>query len=123
MELSVLFKSVLEQDTAPVVICDTKHIIVYMNPVACEHYRKYGGGALVGKSLLACHNERSCEMIKKILVWFGEDPSHNRVHSFWNEKENKDVYIIALRDDMGNLKGYYEKHAYRDRDMTPLYAF
>lgn len=122
MELSLLFKSVLEQDTAPVVICDTEHIIVYMNPAACEHYRKYGGSALVGKNLLACHNERSGEMIKKILAWFREDTAHNRVHTFFSEKENKDVYMIALRNDAGKLIGYYEKHEYRDRDMTAMYA-
>lgn len=117
------FKSVLEQDTAPVVICDTNHMIVYMNPAACEHYRKYGGEALLGKSLLDCHNPRSGELIKKILAWFSEDVSHNRIHTFYNEKQNKDVYMIALRDDAEKLIGYYEKHEYRDRDMTPLYCF
>ena len=121
MELSVLFKSVLEQDTAPVVICDTSHTIVYMNPVACEHYRKYGGEVLLGKSLLACHNEKSGEMINRVLDWFGSDPSHNRIHTFYNEKQNKDVYMIALRNDGGELIGYYEKHEYRNRDLTPMY--
>ena len=94
-----------------------------MNPVACEHYRKYGGEALVGKSLLACHNARSGQIIQKVLDWFSEDPSHNRVHSYWNEKQNKDVYIIALRDSAGALIGYYEKHEYRTRDMSQLYGF
>ena len=121
MELSMFFKSVLEQDSAPVVICDLKHTIVYMNPVACEHYRKFGGEALLGKNLLACHNRRSGELIEKILTWFHEDVSHNRVHTFYNEKQNKDVYMIALRDDEGKLIGYYEKHDLRGRDESPLY--
>lgn len=121
MELSMFFKSVLEQDTAPVVICDPEHTIVYMNPMACEHYRKFGGEALLGKNLLACHNRRSGELIEKILAWFQEDVSHNRVHTFYNEKQNKDVYMIALRDDGGKLIGYYEKHDQRSRDESPLY--
>lgn len=121
MELSMFFKSVLEQDTAPVVICDLEHTIVYMNPVACENYRKFGGEALLGKNLLACHNRRSGELIEKILAWFREDVSHNRVHTFYNEKQNKDVYMIALRDDGGKLIGYYEKHDLRGRDESPLY--
>ena len=115
------FKSVLEQDTAPVVLCDLDHTIVYMNPVACEHYQKYGGSALVGKNLLACHNERSKALIGRVVAWFAEDKTHNRVHTFYNEKQNKDVYMIALRSDDGALIGYYEKHEYRTRDEEPLY--
>ena len=38
--LNKLFKSVLEQDRAPIVICDLEHTIVYMNPVAIERYHK-----------------------------------------------------------------------------------
>ena len=30
--------------------------------------------------------------------------------------------MIALRDRQGALIGYYEKHEYRDRDMTPFYC-
>jgi len=115
------YKSVLEQDTAPVVLCDTNHIIVYMNPVACEHYEKYGGKELVGKDLLACHNSKSAEKIKKVFAWFREDKTHNRVHTAFLEKENTDVYMIALRDDRRELIGYYEKHEYRSRDESPLY--
>ncbi len=122
MKLLNLFKSVLEQDTSPVVICDMDHTIVYMNPVACRHYEKWGGQALLGKDLLNCHNEKSREQIKKILAWFEKAPENNSVHTFYNSKENKDVYMIALRDDAGNLIGYYEKHAYRDRDPEPMYA-
>ena len=36
MELSPFFKSVLEQDRAPIVICDCTHTIIYMNPAAAN---------------------------------------------------------------------------------------
>ena len=53
MELSVFFKSVIDQDRAPVVLCDLDHIIIYMNPAAVRNYAKRGGEKLIGQSLLA----------------------------------------------------------------------
>ena len=38
--LNKLFKSILEQDTAPIVVCDMDDIIVYMNPSAIRIYHK-----------------------------------------------------------------------------------
>ena len=46
---------------------------------------------------------------------------NNRVFTFRNDKENKDVYMIALRDDKQNLIGYYEKHEYRTAENGKLY--
>lgn len=115
------YKSVLQHDTAPVVLCDTNHIIVYMNPVACAHYAKYGGEALLGKSVLCCHGAKSVERIEQVLAWFREDVSHNRVHTIFVEKDALDVYMIALRADDGTLIGYYEKQESRIRDESPLY--
>lgn len=121
MELYPFFKSLVDQDTSAVVICDMDHKIIYMNPVACQRYARYGGERLLGKSLLDCHNEKSGEMIQRVLRWFQASGSNNRIHTFYNKKENKDVYMIALRDEEGRLIGYYEKHEYRDCDMTPFY--
>lgn len=123
MELTSYFKSVLEQDTSAVVICNLKHEIIYMNPTAIERYHKYGGAALLGTNLLDCHNAKSNEIIKKVVAWFQESPSHNRIYTTHNPKENKDVYIIALRDDDGALIGYYEKHEYRNRETAAPYDF
>ena len=116
------FKSVLQQDPAPVVLCDTAHKIIYMNPAACQRYSRFGGEALMGRSLLDCHNASACERIEQVLAWFAAGPDNNCVHTFYNEQENKDVYMVALRDEHGTLIGYYEKHDYRDRDLTPLYV-
>lgn len=115
------FKSVIDMDLCPVVICNLQHEIIYMNPTAIERYSKRGGANLVGKSLLDCHNSESNKKIKDVVEWFKKDKSHNRVYTFRNEKENKDVYMIALRDDEGNLIGYYEKHEYRTAESMKLY--
>ena len=122
LRLTPFFKSIVEQDAAEVVICNTQHRIIYMNPAACEEYAKYGGEALVGKSLLNCHDKESAQMIEKILAWFSSDASHNRVHTFFSEKQNKDVYVIALRNGKNELIGYYEKHESRNRDLTDFYV-
>ena len=39
MEPYVYCKSIVEQDTAPVVVCDPQHTIVYMNPAAVLRYQ------------------------------------------------------------------------------------
>ncbi len=122
MELSPFFKSVLEQDRAPIVICDCTHTIIYMNPAAAKAEEKHGGFSLVGKSIMDCHNERSHQAILRVFDWFREEVSHNIVHTFHNPTVNKDVYIVALRDDSGELIGYYEKHEFRDRETMPRYA-
>lgn len=121
MDLSPYFKSVLEQDRSAVVLCDLDHIIIYMNPAAGERYAKYGGMALVGKSLLDCHGPQSNIMIQKVVDWFEQDRAHDLVYTTHNENENKDVYMVALRDEDGKLIGYYEKHEYRDRETMALY--
>lgn len=121
MELYEFFKSVIDMDTSAVVICDLSHKIVYMNPAAAERYSKRGGTKLVGSSLLDCHGKAGNEKIKQVAKWFGKSPENNLVYTFYNEKENKDVYMIALRDGSGKLIGYYEKHEYRTRETMEMY--
>lgn len=123
MNLDVYFKSIIDADCCAVVICNLAHEIIYMNPAACSRYARRGGAELVGKSLLDCHNGASREMIQKVLDWFGESRSHNRIYTFRNEQENKDVYMVALRGGDGRLIGYYEKHEYRSVETDSLYHF
>lgn len=94
-----------------------------MNPAACKNYSKRGGAALLGSNLLDCHNSKSIEFIHKTIEWFQLSKSNNRIYTYYNEKDNKDVYMIALRDEQGNLIGYYEKHEYRNRETEPFYNF
>lgn len=121
MEINVYFKSIIDQDRAAVVICNLQHEIIYANISAKERYKKYGD--IVGKNLLDCHNSKSCEMIQRVLEWFGADKSHNVMFTTHNERENKDVYMVALRDENGDLIGYYEKHEYRNPEEIEPYNF
>ena len=120
-DINEIYKSVLEADRAAVVICDLEHTIIYMNPAAIDRYSKWGGKALMGKSLMNCHTEKSREMIQKVVDWFRASKDNNLVYTFFNEKENKDVYMVALRNDEGDLIGYYEKHEYRNRETMKMY--
>ncbi len=115
--LNKLFKSILEQDTAPVVVCDMDDIIVYMNPAAQKSYHK----DLTGASIKDCHPPKANEMIEKVLAWFKESRDNNIIYTYRNDEENKDVYMVALRDDDGTLIGYYEKHEYRNAETVGLY--
>lgn len=114
------YRSILDQDRAAVVVCNLQHEIIYMNPAAILNYAKWGGEKLIGKSVLNCHNPNSRENIERVIRWFAEDESHNLVYTFYNEKQNKNVYMVALRDQ-GKLIGYYEKHEYRNRETMPKY--
>lgn len=123
MGLYPYFKSIIDTDRCAVVVCNPAHEIIYMNPAATVRYAKWGGADLIGKSLLDCHNAASGEMIRKVAGWFQESAAHNMIYTFHNAKENRDVYMVALRDEEGGLIGYYEKHEYRAGETMPLYDF
>jgi len=114
------YKSVLDQDRSAVVICNLEHEIIYMNSAAVFNYKKWGGEKLLGRSLMDCHTQKAREKIQQVVDWFAEDKSHNIIYTYHNEKENKDVYMVALRDGEG-LIGYYEKHEYRNAETMKLY--
>lgn len=113
MKISPFFRSIVDSDPAPIVICETDHTIVYLNPSAAERYASMGGMQLIGRSILECHNNESKERIRDIVNWFERGSDNNRVFLAHYEDENKDTYMTALRDDNGRLIGYYEKHEYR----------
>ena len=121
MELNQYFKSIIDSDSQAVVICNLNHIIIYMNPAAAKIYAKHGGEKLVGKSLLDCHQKPSGEIIKDVAAWFAKSINNNYIYTYHNDKDNRDVYMIALRDENGNLIGYYEKHESRNPETMQFY--
>lgn len=120
-KIETMMKSIIDQDLTSVVICDLSHTIVYMNPAAINNYAKRGGAALIGRNLMDCHNAESKKAIESVLEWFKKSVENNRVYTFTNDKDNKDVYMIALRDEAGELIGYYEKHEYRNKETGKPY--
>ena len=112
-----LFKSILEQDKAPIVVCDMESTVLYMNPSAIARYKR----DLTGRSIKQCHPAAANEKIEQVLAWFRRGHDNNIVYTFRNDEENEDVYMVALRGEDGALIGYYEKHEYRNRETAKLY--
>ncbi len=123
MELSKYFRSIVDVDKSAVVICNLEHEIIYMNPAAVLKYKAHGGNKLVGSNLLDCHSPHSCDKIKETVEYFSKHDDINIVFTGHNNSENKDLYIVALRDDNNKLIGYYEKHEYRTAENSKPYDF
>lgn len=115
--LNKLFKSIIDADTQPVVVCDMNSIVVYMNPASIKMYHC----DITGKSIKGCHNADSNEKIDKVIDWFSKSVENNIVFTSFDEKKNKDVYMVALRGDDGALIGYYEKHESREKETAKFY--
>jgi len=54
-----------------ITVCDKDGVIVYMNDKAVKQYEKHGD--LIGKNLFGCHNERSKEIIRRLLSEGGDN--------------------------------------------------
>lgn len=119
MNINTFFKSVIDSDKAPVVICDLEHTVRYMNPAAVARYKV----DITGKSIKSCHNAQSNEKIDRVVDWFKKSKENNTQYISHKDKDNRDVYMVALRDDNGELIGYYEKNEYRNKETAEMYAF
>ena len=115
--LNKLFKSIIDADAQPVVVCDINSTVVYMNPASITMYHC----DITGKSIKDCHNSDSNDKIDRVIEWFSKSKDNNIVHTFYDEKKNKDVYMVALRDDEKELIGYYEKHESREKETAGFY--
>lgn len=91
--------------------------MVYMNPASITRYKV----DITGKSIKQCHNADLGAKIDRVVAWFAESKDNNIVFTYHSEKENKDVYMVALRDSGDTLISYYEKHEYRNQETKELY--
>ena len=57
-----------EEFGAAVTVCDERGVILSMNAAAAETFKKDGGRALVGKSLLDCHPEPARARVADLLA-------------------------------------------------------
>ena len=121
MEIDKYLRAFVETDMNQIVICDTNHIIVYMNKVAIEKFSDLGGADLIGKSLMQYLGVETQSRIEAIVSWFSESPDNNWVYTYRNEASQTDMYAVALRDENGNLIGYYEKRRSTFPEAEELY--
>ena len=107
MECERLLEAILNSLKDPVLFARPDHVITYMNDAAADHYSR--GRALLGQSLLDCHNEQSCRVIAEVLTRFADGEDECLI----SENEERRLYMRAVRDADGRLLGYYERYEAR----------
>ena len=118
-DISSFFKSYVETEEVPVVMCDLDYRIIYANRSALEEFGKYD--LTVGRSLRLYMNEESLSKINVVVEWFKESTDNNRIFVGRIEEENTDLYITAVRDENNNLIGFCNKRKNRNADKCEPY--
>lgn len=104
-----MYKELLDSLVDPIVMADTDHVMVYMNKAAEKQFEKWGGKKLLGKSVFDCHNDKSCDMIREILSKMQGGLDEKMI----TDNEKKRVFMRAVRDETGQVIGYYERYEYK----------
>ncbi|ADY56311.1 hypothetical protein Sgly_2018 [Syntrophobotulus glycolicus DSM 8271] len=108
MEREKLLSYILDSYPYPILFADCDHIIRYMNKRAQYHYyRERGYRDLIGKSLFDCHqNAKSEEIIRETVERLKNHGNEAFLHV---NVRNERVYIVPVRDENGELIGYFER--------------
>ena len=100
-------KLIIDALPFPVVFVDVNHTIQFLNKTAKFHYyQERGYSDLVGKSIFECHHEKSKEKIVKL---FETLKTHGREVFLGVSGKNERIYMTPVRDDKGELIGYFER--------------
>jgi len=96
--------AILDSLKDPILVADTEHVTQYMNKAAIAHYEE--GEALIGRSLLDCHNKKSQQMMIEILAQMHEGLEERLI----TDDEEHRIYMRVVRDPAGEVLGYYERY-------------
>jgi DUF438 domain-containing protein len=100
-------RMILDALPFPIVFVDTDHTIRFVNKRAKFHYYEERGlKDLIGKSIFECHNEKSKEKILKIVERF---KNHGRELLLTVTDKNERLYATPVRDEAGELIGYFQR--------------
>jgi len=102
---SALLTAILDSLKDPLLFADTEHRIRYLNKAATTYYQE--GRALLGRSLLDCHNEQSQRMIRDILAAMQAEGLEEQLIT---DNEKHRIYMRAVRDADGRVLGYYARY-------------
>jgi DUF438 domain-containing protein len=107
MEREKLLSYILDSYPYPVVFADGDHIIRYLNKNAeYFYYQERGYDDLIGKSIFACHNDKSKE---KIIAAVDKLKNHGMEPYLGVDVKNRRIYIQPVRNENGELIGYIER--------------
>ena len=115
IELFEFFKGIIDSEKGPIVICNLDYRIIYVNPKADIYYSS--ASPLCGKLLTTLMDEEMMSKVVMSVEWFKEDKKNNKVFVLHDNKNNMDMYILAIRNDKGELLGFYGRREYRTPDQ------
>jgi DUF438 domain-containing protein len=104
MNKEKILSLILDNWNKSVVFVDSNHIIQYMNLHAKKQYSKWGD--VIGKSIFDCHNENSRKIINDVFLQLKKGSEE----VLFTDNEKHRVYMRSVRDEEGNLLGYYERY-------------
>ncbi|MFC1608287.1 PAS domain-containing protein [Candidatus Latescibacterota bacterium] len=91
----------------PIVYVDINHIVRFLNSTAQHiYYTQRGYDNLIGKSIFDCHKEPTKNAIIKIVESL---KNHGNEKFLKVNVRNERVYVTPVRNDDGELVGYYER--------------
>jgi len=96
--------NLLDSLKEPYLFVDTDHVVRYLNRSALAHYEQ--GAGLLGTSIFDCHNAESNAMIREVFAALLAGEEERLITD--NEKHR--IYMRAVRDEHGELIGYYERY-------------
>ena len=99
-----LMTAILDSMKDPVLFADTDHMIRYMNKTAATYYKE--GTALLGTSLMDCHNAESQKIMIEVLAALENGEDERMI----TDTEKHRIYMRAVRDGNGRVIGYYERY-------------
>ena len=108
-----LLENFLNSLKDPFVFVDTKHVIRYMNKAAINTFER--GPDLLGESIFACHNEKSCRIIREIFAKMEKGLEEQLI----TDSKKFRVYMRAVRNGSGELLGYYERYEPPVKNQKP----
>jgi hypothetical protein len=99
-----LVAAILQSLKDPLLFADTEHTVRYMNRAAIVHYGE--GESLLGTSVLECHNAQSQQVIIDTLA----DMQAGLDERLITDNDEHRIYMRAVRDEQGQVLGYYERY-------------
>ena len=115
IELNNFFRGIIDSEEGPIVLCNLEYRVIYENPAALRYYTL--ASPMTGKLLSTLMDEEMMSKIVMSVEWFKEDIKNNKVFALHDNKNNMDMYILAIRNTNGELIGFYGRREDRNPDQ------
>ena len=119
LDLTDFFKGIIDSEEGPVIICNLEYRIIYANPASDKCYSPVA--PLSGKLLETLMNEEQLSKVVMSVEWFKEGKKNNKVFALHDNRNNMDLYILAIRNKRNELIGFYSRREDRTPDQGKLF--